>query len=123
MAQDKSPDSTGAGRGIDGDDAPLPPAVVALKTAVYLMGMVLVAGFAFLVYTLVSRAYLQPAAELDAKAAAQQVSLAPGETIQSISLDRNLLALQIRRADGGTYIVVHDINLGETVRRIEVTAE
>ncbi len=96
---------------------------MALKTAVYLMGMVLVAGFAFLVYTLVSRAYLQPAAELDAKAAAQQVSLAPGETIQSISLDRNLLALQIRRADGAIYIVVHDINLGETVRRIEVTAE
>lgn len=97
--------------------------MVALKAAVYLMGLVLVAGFAFLVYTLVSRAYLQPAAELDAKAAAQQVSLAPGETIQSISLDRNLLALQVRRADGRIYIVVHDINRGETVRRIEVTAE
>jgi hypothetical protein len=123
MAQDKSPDRTGPGQAGDGNDAPLPPSVVALKAAVYLMGLVLVAGFAFLVYTLVSRAYLQPAAELDAKAAAQQVSLAPGETIQSISLDRNLLALQIRRADGAIYIVVHDINLGETVRRIEVTAE
>lgn len=87
------------------------------------MGMVLVAGFAFLVYTLVSRAYLQPAAELDAKAAAQQVSLAPGETIQSISLDRNLLALQVKRADGGTSIIIHDISRGEAVRRIDVSAE
>ena len=87
------------------------------------MGMVLVAGFAFLVYTLVSRAYLQPAAELDAKAATQQVSLAPGETIQSISLDRNLLALQVKRPDGTTVILVHDINRGETVRQIEVKAD
>lgn len=123
MAQDKSPDRTGPGQAADGDDAPLPPSVVALKAAVYLMGLVLLAGFAFLVYTLVSRASLQPAVQLDAAAAAQLVKLAPGETIQSISLDRNLLALQVRRTDGNTSIVIHDINRDETVRRIEVTAE
>ena len=87
------------------------------------MGLVLVAGFAFLVYTLVSRAYLQPAAQLDATTAAQQVKLAPGETVQSVSLDRNLLALQVKRADGGTSIIIHDISRGEAVRRIEVSAE
>lgn len=102
---------------------PLPRSVVVLKAAVYLMGIVLVAGFAFLVYTLVSRAYLQPAAQLDATSAAQQVRLAPGETIQSLSLDRNLLALQVKRPDGTTVILVHDINRGETVRQIEVKAE
>jgi hypothetical protein len=121
MAQDKSPDRTGPGQA--GDDAPLPPSVVALKAAVYLMGLVLVAGFAFLVYTLVSRAYLQPVAQVDGTAAAQQLKLAPGETIQSVSLDRNLLALQVKRADGSTVIVIHDINRGETVRRIAVTAD
>ena len=97
--------------------------MAALKAAVYVMGLVLVAGFAFLVYTLVSRAYLQPAAQLDATSAAQQVRLAPGETIQSLSLDRNLLALQVKRADGTTVILIHDINRGETVRQIEVKAE
>lgn len=102
---------------------PLPRSVVVLKAAVYLMGIVLVAGFAFLVYTLVSRAYLQPAAQLDATSAAQQVRLAPGETIQSLSLDRNLLALQVKRPDGTTVILVHDINRGETVRQIEVKAD
>jgi hypothetical protein len=123
MAQDKSPDRTGPGQAGDDDDAPLPSSVVALKAAVYLMGLVLVAGLAFLVYTLVSRTSLQPAVQLDAAAAAQLVKLAPGETIQSISLDRNLLALQVRRTDGNTSIVIHDINRDETVRRIEVTAE
>lgn len=123
MAQDKSPDRTGPGQAGDGEDMPLPRSVVVLKAAVYLMGIVLVAGFAFLVYTLVSRAYLQPAAQLDATSAAQQVRLAPGETIQSLSLDRNLLALQVKRPDGTTVILVHDINRGETVRQIEVKAE
>lgn len=97
--------------------------MAALKAAVYVMGIVLVAGFAFLVYTLVSRAYLQPAEQLDATSAAQQVRLAPGEAIQSLSLDRNLLALQVKRPDGTTVILIHDINRGETVRRIEVKAE
>lgn len=123
MAQDKSPDRTGPGQAGDGEDMPLPRSVVVLKAAVYLMGIVLVAGFAFLVYTLVSRAYLQPAAQLDATSATQQVRLAPGETIQSLSLDRNLLALQVKRPDGTTVILVHDINRGETVRQIEVKAD
>jgi len=102
---------------------PLPRSVVVLKAAVYLMGIVLVAGFALLVYTLVSRVNQQPVAQLDANVAAQQVKLSPGETIQSITLDRNLLALQVKRADGSTRIVIHDINRGEAVRQIDVSAD
>ena len=123
MAQDKFTDKMAAGQQQEGDDLPLPRSVMVLKAAVYLMGIVLVAGFAFLVYTLVSRAYLQPAAQLDATAAAQQVKLAPGESIQSLSLDRNLLALQVKRGDGTTFILIHDISRGETVRQIDVKAE
>jgi hypothetical protein len=123
MAQDKSPDRTGPGQAGDGEDMPLPRSVVVLKAAVYLMGIVLVAGFALLVYTLVTRVSQTPVAQLDEAGAAQQVRLAPGETIQSLSLDRNLLALQVKRPDGTSVILIHDISRGETVRQIEVKAE
>lgn len=123
MAQHKFTDKTTPGQHNDGDELPLPASVVVLKAAVYLMGIVLVAGFAFLVYTLVTRVNQPPVAQLDGAAAAQQVKLAPGETIQSMSLDRNLLALQVRRADGSTVILIHDISRGGTVRQIEVKTE
>lgn len=123
MAQDKLTDKTTPGQHNDGDELPLPASVVALKAVVYLMGIVLVAGFALLVYTLVTRVSQPPVAQLDGAEAAQQVKLAPGETIQSMSLDRNLLALQVRRSDGSTVILIHDISRGDTVRQIDVKAE
>jgi len=97
--------------------------VKVLKAAVYLMGIVLVAGFAFLVYTLVTRVNQPSVAQMDGAEAAQQVTLAPGETIQSLSLDRNLLALQVRRADGSTVILIHDISRGGIIRQIDVKTE
>lgn len=123
MARDKSPDKMAPPRGDDADDMPLPPSVVALKAAVYLMAVVLVAGFALLVYTLVSRVSQPPVAKLDAGTVAQQVKLEPGEAIQSLSLDRNLVALHVTREGGGSALVIYDLNKGETVRRINVSSQ
>ncbi len=123
MAQDKFTDKTTPGQHTDGDELPLPASVKVLKAAVYLMGFVLVAGFAFLVYTLVTRVNQPSVAQMDGAEAAQQVTLAPGETIQSLSLDRNLLALQVRRADGSTVILIHDISRGGIIRQIDVKTE
>lgn len=120
MAQDKK-SAIGQGQQTDDlDDMPLPPSVVALKAAVYLMGLILVAGFAFLVYVLVSRVSEPPIAGGNAMQLVADIELRAGESIKSVSLDRNLVTLHVTGSDGGNIIVVHDLNKGQTVRRIEI---
>ena len=91
--------------------------------AVYLMGLVLVAGFAFLVYVLVSRVSEPPLAGASAMELAAEVNLRAGETIKSVSIDRNLLTIHVVGENDSNAIVVHDLNKGETVRRIMITSK
>jgi len=123
MAQDKKPASGQGQQTDDVEDMPLPPSVVALKAAVYLMGLILVAGFAFLVYVLISRVSEPPVAGGDAMQLVADVELRAGENIKSVSLDRNLVTIHVTGADGGNVIIVHDLNKGRNVRRIEIRTD
>lgn len=120
MVQGRKPGGVEAGQPDEAEDLPLPPSVVVLKAAVYLMGVLLIAGFAFLVYVLVSRVSTPPIAQVDQASAAASLKLEPGEAIQSLALDRNLLAVHVKRPDGSSVIIIHDLNKGETVRRLQV---
>ena len=103
----------------DDNGAGEPLSFVVLKTSVYLMGVILIVGFAFLAYTLISRSSnpgrVPNAADIEARLPLEQ-----SEEIRSISLERNMLAVHVRGAAGGDSIVVYDLESNSVVRRIAV---
>lgn len=119
MVQKRNPHVTGRSSANNDEDLPPPPSLIILKTAVYLMGVMLVVGFAVLIYTLVSR-MSQPKLTAAAPGQVERVVLQPGESIHSVALDRNLMALHVKSEDGKSAIIVHDISRGQTVRRITI---
>lgn len=105
----------------DDDDLPAgdSPGFIFLKIAVYVMGLMIVAGFAFLIYTLVNRAStLQPA--LVSPEEAVELAVGPGETVQSVSLNRGSLAIHVRRPDGSDAIIVYNLARQGVVQRINI---
>ena len=121
MAQEQQPGMTDKLETGDGADAPLPPSVAILKAAVYLMGIVLVAGFAFVVYALATRTAKPPVAVVDDKPSTAAVLLQPGEEIRSVSLDGAMLVLHVSSGGGVDAIVIFDVNKNQVIRRIAVT--
>ena len=105
----------------DDDDLPVgdSPGFVFLKIAVYVMGLMIVAGFAFLIYTLVNRASsLEPA--LVSAEEAVELAIGPGEKVQSVSMNRGSLAIHVRRPDGSDGIIVYSLARQGVVRRINI---
>ncbi len=83
------------------------------------MGLMIVAGFAFLIYTLVNRASsLEPA--LVSAEEAVELAVGPGEKVQSVSLSRGSLAIHVRRPDGSDGIIVYSLARQGVVRRINI---
>lgn len=83
------------------------------------MGLMIVAGFAFLIYTLVNRAStLQPA--LVSADEAIELVVGPGETVQSVSLNRGSLAIHVRRRDGSDAIIVYNLARQGVVQRLNI---
>ena len=99
-----------------------PPALRVLKLAVLLMAFVLLAGFAFLVYTLVmrSQAYEPGLASVETVV---RLVVKPGETVQSVSLDGTLLALHVRSTDGKQSVVIYNLKTDSVLRRLDIVAE
>jgi hypothetical protein len=105
----------------DDDDLPVgdSPGFIFLKIAVYAMGLMIVAGFAFLIYTLVNRAStLQPA--LVSAEEAVELVVGPGETVQSVSLNRGSLAIHVRRPDGSDAVIVYNLARQGVVQRLNI---
>ncbi|MEO9875982.1 MAG: hypothetical protein ABJM26_07615 [Anderseniella sp.] len=105
----------------DDDDLPVgdTPGFIFLKIAVYTMGLMIVAGFAFLIYTLVNRAStLQPA--LVSADEAIELVVEPGETVQSVSLNRGSLAIHVRRPDGSDAVIVYSLARQGVVQRLNI---
>lgn len=95
------------------------PGFIFLKIAVYAMGLMIVAGFAFLIYTLVNRAStLQPA--LVSAEEAVELVVGPGETVQSVSLNRGSLAIHVRRPDGSDAVIVYNLARQGVVQRLNI---
>ena len=83
------------------------------------MGLMIVAGFAFLIYTLVNRAStLEPA--LAGAGEAIELAVGPGETVQSVSLNRGSLAIHVRRPDGSDAIIVYSLARQGVVQRVNI---
>jgi hypothetical protein len=120
MAQEQLPGMTDKYETENEVNAPLPPSVVFLKAAVYLMGIILVAGFAFVVYALVTRANKPLEAVVDDKPSTAAILLQPGETISSVSLEGKMLVLHLTSAEGGDAIMIYDVNKNHVIRRISV---
>ena len=105
----------------DDDDLPAgdSPGFIFLKIAVYVMGLMIVAGFALLIYTLVNRAStLEPA--LAGAEEAIELAVGPGETVQSVSLNRGSLAIHVRRPDGSDAIIVYSLARQGVVQRVNI---
>jgi len=105
----------------DDDDLPVgdTPGFIFLKIAVYTMGLMIVAGFAFLIYTLVNRAStLQPA--LVSADEAIELVVGPGETVQSVSMNRGSLAIHVRRPDGSDAVIVYSLARQGVVQRLNI---
>lgn len=105
----------------DDDDLPVAdsPGFIFLKISVYAMGLMIVAGFAFLIYTLVNRAStLEPA--LVSAEEAVEIAVGPGETVQSVSLSRGSLAIHVRRPDGSDAIIVYSLARQGIVQRLDI---
>ncbi len=122
----KSQTSKNSSRIDDDDDdnrsVGVSPGFVFLKIAVYAMGVMIVAGFAFLIYTLVNRAStLQPA--LVSAEEAIELAIAPGETVQSVSLNRGSLAIHVRRPDGSDSIIVYNLARQGIVQRLNIRSQ
>jgi hypothetical protein len=110
--------------GVDDDDmlAPDPPGLVALKALVYFMGMLIVAGVAFLVYTLVQRASnLEPA--ISDVEAVVQVAAQPGDKVQSVSVDGTTLALHVRTANGQDAVILYNLRRQQVIQRLEIAPQ
>jgi hypothetical protein len=105
----------------DDDDLPMgdSPGFIFLKIAVYTMGLMIVAGFAFLIYTLVNRASTLPPALVSADEAIE-LAVGPGETVQSVSLNRGSLAIHVRRPDGSDAIIVYSLARQGVVQRLNI---
>ena len=86
------------------------------------MAFVLLAGFAFLVYTLVmrSQAYEPGLASVETVV---RLVVKPGETVQSVSLDGTLLALHVRSTDGKQSVVIYNLKTDSVLRRLDIVAE
>ena len=121
MAQEQLPVMTDKIETDDETNAPLPPSVVVLKAAVYLMGIILVAGFAIVVYALVTRASKPLEAVVDDKPSTAAVLLQPGETIRSVSLEGKMLVFHLTSAEGADAVMIYDVNKNHVIRRINVT--
>lgn len=108
----------------DEDDLPAgdSPGFIFLKIAVYVMGVMIVAGFAFLIYTLVNRASsLEPA--LISSEEAIELAVSPGETVRSVSLNRGRLAIHVRGPDGRDAIIVYSLARQGVVQRVNITPQ
>lgn len=105
----------------DDDDLPVgdTPGFIFLKIAVYTMGLMIVAGFAFLIYTLVNRASTLQPAMVSADEAIELV-VGPGETVQSVSLNRGSLAIHVRRPDGSDGVIVYSLARQGVVQRLNI---
>jgi len=105
----------------DDDDLPVgdTPGFIFLKIAVYTMGLMIVAGFAFLIYTLVNRASTLPPALVSADEAIE-LAVGPGETVQSVSLNRGSLAIHVRRPNGSDAIIVYSLARQGVVQRLNI---
>ncbi|MEM7635917.1 MAG: hypothetical protein AAF299_15230 [Pseudomonadota bacterium] len=105
----------------DDDDLPVAdsPGFIFLKIAVYTMGLMIVAGFAFLIYTLVNRASTLPPALVSTEEAIE-LAVGPGETVQSVSLNRGSLAIHVRRPDGSDAIIVYSLARQGVVQRLDI---
>ncbi|WP_108881021.1 hypothetical protein [Anderseniella sp. Alg231-50] len=105
----------------DDDDLPVgdSPGFIFLKIAVYTMGLMIVAGFAFLIYTLVNRASTLPPPMVSAEEAIE-LAVGPGETVQSVSLNRGSLAIHVRRPDGSEAIIVYSLARQGIVQRLNI---
>ena len=83
------------------------------------MGVMIVAGFAFLIYTLVNRvSTLEPAVVSSEDAV--ELAVAPGETVKSVSLSRGRLAIHVTGADGSEAIIVYSLARQGIVQRINI---
>lgn len=96
--------------------------MVFLKISVYVMGLMIVAGFAFLIYTLVNRASTLEPPTVSAEDAIE-LAVGPGETVQSVSLDRGSLAIHVRRPDGSDSIIVYSLARQGVVQRLNIRAQ
>jgi hypothetical protein len=108
----------------DDDDEPAgdPPGLVVLKAAVYIMGVMIVLGVLILVYTLISRAgKLEPG--ISSVDEIVRIATRPGDTVQSVSLDRGSLAIHLRDATGKDSIVIYSLSREKVVRRLDVAPE
>ncbi len=96
-----------------------PPSLVVLKAVVYIMAVMIVLGVGILVYTLISRASkLEPGISTSEEVG--QLVVKAGETVQSISMDRGLVAVHLRANDGSERVVVYSLSRQAIVRQVEV---
>ena len=83
------------------------------------MGVMIVAGFAFLIYTLVNRASTLEPAVISSEDAVE-LAVAPGESVRSVSLSRGRLAIHVRGPDGSEAIIVYSLARQGIVQRINI---
>lgn len=102
--------------------------VRALKVLVVVMGVMLVAGFAVLIVTIMNRmgrgAAVQPApvaAKIKPDAAATaSIALPPGATVVDMTAAGQNIVLRIKRPDGSEALFIVDADSGTLARTIEL---
>lgn len=100
----------------------------ALKVLVVVMGVLLVAGSAVLVATIMSRLTQRPAPPAPTASAATRplpfgeatVTLPPGAKLVGMQATGNRLVLQVERSDGKQELLVLDPDTGTMLGRIEL---
>jgi hypothetical protein len=120
MAQPRQTEDAAA----DGEDLPPAPQYRGLKTAVVIMGIILVAGFILVFSTIIYRAVKlgdEPAGDARPKRGfdALEASLAPDARVSHMALDGDRLAVTVS-APGGSEIILFDIRRGQELGRIRL---
>jgi len=102
---------------------PIPqPRMIVLKIAVVVMGILLVAGFALVAFTIVKRAS-DPEATAARATPGQfgitDVRIGPGEGVKSFSMNESRIAIHVTGAGGDQIILVHP-RTGQEIGRIHL---